>query len=296
MNEKTIKIAIARKTKKLSQFQEIWCRLKKNKQAMLGLCIFCVILLVALTADFLVDYNTDVIKQDIGNKLQTPSAEHWLGTDGYGRDIFSRLIYGTKISLTIGVVTAIAALLVGGIIGAIAGFYGGKIDNILMRIMDIFLSMPSVLLAIAVIAALGTGLVNIMISVAISFMPIYARVVRSSILIIRNKEFVEAARAIGTNDFRIISRHIIPNVIGPVIVQATLGVGEIIMTAAGLSFLGLGIEPPMPEWGAMLSEGKEYIRYLTYLVIFPGLCIMLTVLSLNLFGDGLRDALDPRLK
>ena len=219
-----------------------------------------------------------------------------MGTDALGRDVMARLIYGARISLTIGLITAISALTIGGLIGAVAGFYGGKLDDILMRIMDIFLSLPSMLLAIAVIASLGSGITNIMIAVAVSYIPYYARIIRSSVLSIRNKEYIESARAIGTSDFRIIMKHIIPNAIGPVIVQATLGVGEIIISAAGLSFLGLGIEPPLPEWGKMLSEGKEVIRSSPYLVIFPGLCIMTTVLSLNLLGDGLRDALDPRLK
>lgn len=297
LNIKDEKI-VAKKLKSVerSQWQEIWRRLKKNRQAMLGLYVFCFIVLVAIIAPVFVDYKTHAIQQNIANKLQLPDSVHWLGTDGFGRDILARILFGARISLTVGVITAVSALIGGGIIGAIAGYYGGKIDNIIMRVMDIFLSMPSVLLAIAVIAALGTGIVNIMIAVFIAYVPIYARVIRGSILSVRNKEFIEAARAVGANDFRIITKHIIPNVIGPVIVQATLGVGEIIMTAAGLSFLGLGIDPPMPEWGAMLSEGKELIRYLPYLVIFPGLCIMLTVLSLNLLGDGLRDALDPRLK
>ena len=283
-------------TKKRSQAQEVWMRLKKNRQAMLGLAVFLLIAAVALSAPLYIDYDTQVVAQDIGNKLAPPSGAHLLGTDNFGRDMLARLIYGARISITIGVVTAISALLIGGLIGAVAGFYGGRLDNIIMRIMDIFLSMPSILLAIAVIAALGSGIINIMISVAISYIPIYARVIRSSVLSIRSKEYIESARAIGTSDFRIICKHIIPNAIGPVIVQATLGVGEIIISAAGLSFLGLGIEPPLPEWGKMLSEGEEVIRTMPSQVVYPGLCIMITVLSLNLLGDGLRDALDPRLK
>ncbi|MBQ6842547.1 MAG: ABC transporter permease [Firmicutes bacterium] len=283
-------------TKKRSQAQEVWMRLKKNKQAMAGLFVFIVICIIAISAPLFIDYDTQVVQQNIPNKIKPPSAEHPLGTDALGRDVMARLIYGARISLTIGLITAISALTIGGLIGAVAGFYGGKLDDILMRIMDIFLSLPSMLLAIAVIASLGSGITNIMIAVAVSYIPYYARIIRSSVLSIRNKEYIESARAIGTSDFRIIMKHIIPNAIGPVIVQATLGVGEIIISAAGLSFLGLGIEPPLPEWGKMLSEGKEVIRSSPYLVIFPGLCIMTTVLSLNLLGDGLRDALDPRLK
>ena len=287
---------ISTPVKKRTQAQEVWMRLKKNKQAMLGLIIFIAIVLLAVAAPLFIDYDAQVVAQDIGNKLSAPSREHPLGTDGYGRDVLARLIYGARISITIGVVTAFCALLTGGLIGAVAGFYKGKIDNILMRIMDVFLSLPSTLLAIAVIAALGSSIINLMIAVAVSYVPIYARVIRSSVLSIRNKEFIESARAIGTSDFRIIYKHIIPNAIGPVIVQATLGVGEIIIAAAGFSFLGLGIEPPLPEWGKMLSEGREVIRSMPSQVIYPGLCILITVLSLNLLGDGLRDALDLRLK
>lgn len=282
--------------KKRTQAQEVWMRLKKNKQAMLGLTVFIAIVLLAVAAPIFIDYDSQVVAQDIGNKLSSPSREHPLGTDGYGRDILARLIYGARISITIGVITAFCALFVGGLIGAVAGFYKGGVDNILMRIMDVFLSLPSTLLAIAVIAALGSSIINLMIAVAVSYMPIYARVIRSSVLSIRNKEYIESARAIGTSDFRIIRKHIIPNAIGPVIVQATLGVGEIIIAAAGFSFLGLGIEPPLPEWGKMLSEGREVIRSMPSQVVYPGLCILVTVLSLNLLGDGLRDALDPRLK
>lgn len=284
------------RVKKRSQAQEIWMRLRKNKQAMLGLAVFAAIVLLAVAAPLFIDYDSQVVAQNIGNKLSDPSREHPLGTDGYGRDVLSRLIYGARISITIGVITAFCALLVGGLIGAVAGFYKGGVDNVLMRIMDVFLSLPSTLLAIAVIAALGSSITNLMIAVAVSYVPIYARVIRSSVLSIRNKEYIESARAIGTSDFRIIRKHIIPNAIGPVIVQATLGVGEIIIAAAGFSFLGLGIEPPLPEWGKMLSEGREVMRSMPSQVIYPGLCIMITVLSLNLLGDGLRDALDPRLK
>lgn len=282
--------------KKQSPLRGMWVRLKKSKSAMLGLVIFSIIVLIAIFAGALFDYDTVVIAQNIDNRLLAPGGEHILGTDSYGRDILARVVYGARISLTIGVVTVIVALSIGCVIGALAGFYGGWLDNITMRIMDVFLSIPSLLLAIAVVAALGTGIVNIMLAVGVAVIPGYARVMRSTILSIRNREFIEAARAVGTSDFRIIFRHILPNSIGPVIVQATLGVGDIIITAASLSFLGLGIQPPAPEWGAMLAEGREYIRYLPHLVFFPGLSIMITVLSLNLLGDGLRDALDPRLK
>lgn len=283
-------------TKKQGQFHGIWIRLRKSKAAMLGLIIFGTIALIAILAGFMFDYETVVIAQNIDERLLPPGGEHLLGTDSYGRDILARVVYGARISLIIGITTVTVALSIGCLIGALAGFYGGWLDNIVMRIMDVFLSIPSLLLAIAVVASLGPGIVNIMIAVGVAIIPGYSRVMRATILSIRNKEYIEAARAVGTGDFRIIYRHILPNSIGPVIVQATLGVGDIIITAASLSFLGLGIQPPAPEWGAMLSEGREYIRYLPHLVIFPGLSIMITVLSLNLLGDGLRDALDPRLK
>ena len=281
---------------KRSQLYEIWLRMRKNKQAMFGLGLFICILLIAIFADVLVDYNTDVIRQDIANRLQPPNAAHWLGTDQYGRDVLARLIYGARISLTIGVITVFASLVIGGLIGAIAGFYGGKLDNVLMRIMDIFLSLPSILLAIAVIAALGTGIVNIMVAVAISCVPRYARIIRSSILSIRDKEFIEAARAMGTWDGRIILKNIIPNAIGPVIVQATLGVGEIIISAAGLSFLGLGISSPTASWGSMVSEGRLFLLQNPVFALTPGVCVAVLVICLNMFGDGVRDALDPRLR
>ena len=291
-NESTVQDRI----KKQSQLYSIGLRLKRNKSAMLGLVIFMSIVIIALLAGVIYDYEEVVISMDIKNAQQLPNKDHPFGTDAYGRDVLARVVYGARVSLIIGLITVAAALSIGSIIGALAGFYGGRLDNTLMRIMDVFLSIPSLLLAIAVVASLGPGVMNTMIAVAISNIPAYSRVIRSTIMSIRGREFIEAAHAVGVSDFRIIARHILPNSIGPVIVQATLGVGNVIITAASLSFLGLGIQPPMPEWGAMLSEGKEYIRYLPHLVIFPGLSIMITVLSLNLLGDGLRDALDPRLK
>ena len=291
-NESTVQDSI----KKQSQLYSIWLRLKRNKSAMLGLVIFTVIVIIALMAGAIYDYEEVVINMDIKNAQQLPNKDHLFGTDAYGRDVLARVVYGARVSLIIGLITVAAALSIGSIIGALAGFYGGRLDNILMRVMDVFLSIPSLLLAIAVVASLGPGVMNTMIAVAISNTPAYSRVIRSTIMSIRGREFIEAAHAVGVSDFRVIARHILPNSIGPVIVQATLGVGNVIITAASLSFLGLGIQPPMPEWGAMLSEGKEYIRYLPHLVVFPGLSIMITVLSLNLLGDGLRDALDPRLR
>lgn len=282
--------------KKRSQWVEVWRRLKRNKMAVLGLIILIVLVLLALFADVIANYDNVVIKQNLAHRLQGPSAAHWLGTDEFGRDIFARLIHGTRVSLQVGIVAVGISIVIGGILGAVAGYYGGKLDNIIMRIMDIFLAVPSILLAIAIVSALGPSIINLMLAISISSVPSYARIVRASVLSIRDQEFIEAAKAIGASNTRIIFRHIIPNSLAPVIVQATLGVASAILSTAGLSFIGLGIQPPAPEWGSMLSGGRQYLRYAWWVTTFPGVAIMITILSLNLLGDGLRDALDPRLK
>lgn len=282
--------------KKRSQWVEVWRRLKKNKMALLGLGILVILVLAAIFADQIANYNTVVIKQNLADRLQPPSAKHWLGTDEFGRDIFARIVHGARVSLIVGIVAVSISIIGGGILGAIAGYYGGKLDNVIMRLMDIFLAVPSILLAIAIVSALGPSLLNLMIAVSISSIPRYARIVRASVLSIRDQEFIEAAKAIGASNTRIIFRHIIPNSLAPVIVQGTLGVAGAILSTAGLSFIGLGIQPPAPEWGSMLSGGRQYLRYAWWVTTFPGVAIMITILSLNLLGDGLRDALDPRLK
>ncbi|MEG0234632.1 MAG: ABC transporter permease [Cetobacterium sp.] len=282
--------------KKRSQWAELWKNLKRNKMALLGLVIIVIIVLLAIFADQIANYDQVVIKQNLRMRLKPPSAQHWLGTDEFGRDIFARLVHGARVSLKVGILAVGIAIAIGGFLGAVAGYYGGKLDNIIMRIMDIFLAVPSILLAIAIVSALGPNLLNLMIAVSISSIPRYARIVRASVLSIRDQEFIEAARAIGANDARIICRHIIPNSLAPVIVQGTLGVAGAILSTAGLSFIGLGIQPPAPEWGSMLSGGRQYLRYAWWVTTFPGVSIMITILSLNLLGDGLRDALDPRLK
>lgn len=282
--------------KKRSQWVEVWRRLKKNKMALLGLGILVILILTAIFADQIANYDTVVIKQNLREKLQPPSAAHWLGTDEFGRDIFARIVHGARVSLIVGIVAVSISIVGGGILGAIAGYYGGKLDNVIMRLMDIFLAVPSILLAIAIVSALGPSLLNLMIAVSISSIPRYARIVRASVLSIRDQEFIEAAKAIGASNTRIIFRHIIPNSLAPVIVQGTLGVAGAILSTAGLSFIGLGIQPPAPEWGSMLSGGRQYLRYAWWVTTFPGVAIMITILSLNLLGDGLRDALDPRLK
>ncbi|WP_410207603.1 nickel transporter permease [Fusobacterium sp.] len=282
--------------KKRSQWVEVWRRLKKNKMAVLGLTILCILILAAIFADQIANYDTVVIKQNLVERLQAPSAKHWLGTDEFGRDIFARIVHGARVSLRVGIIAVSISIVCGGILGAIAGYYGGMLDNFIMRAMDIFLAVPGILLAIAIVSALGPSIINLMIAISISSIPRYARIVRASVLSIRDQEFIEAAKAIGASNTRIIFRHIIPNSLAPVIVQGTLGVASAILSTAGLSFIGLGIQPPAPEWGSMLSGGRQYLRYAWWVTTFPGVAIMITILSLNLLGDGLRDALDPRLK
>lgn len=287
---------IIKKYKKRSQFWEVWRRLRKNKLAIIGLIVIIFLTTIALCADFIADYDTVVIKQNIKGRLQAPSSEHKFGTDEYGRDILARLVHGARVSLTVGLISVSIALTIGGFLGAIAGYYGNKIDNVIMRVMDIFLAVPNILLAMAIVSALGTSIVNLMIAVGISSIPTYARIVRASVLSIKDQEFVEAARAIGAKDITIILSHIIPNSLAPVIVQATLGVANAILSTAALSFIGLGIQPPAPEWGAMLAGGRTFLRDASHITVIPGVAIMITILALNMLGDGLRDALDPKLK
>ena len=283
-------------TKNRSQIAEIWGRLKRNKMAMLGLAILLVLVALAILAPVLFDYDTKVIAQDMSIRLQGPSAEHWFGTDEFGRDIFARMAYGTRVSLVVGIISVSVSLIIGGTLGAFAGFYGGAVDAVIMRVMDVFLAIPSILLSMTIVAALGTDLVYVMVAIGISGVPNYARIVRAAVMGVKDQEFVEAARAIGASNATIIFREIIPNCLAPIIVQSSLSVASAILSTASLSFIGLGVQPPDPEWGAMLSGGRAYMRDALHLTLFPGLAIIITVLALNLLGDGLRDALDPRLK
>ena len=282
--------------RKRSQLSLIWHRLRRNRLAMLGLALMSAILLLAVFADVIADYDTKVVGMNMVERLQTPSAKHWFGTDGYGRDVFARIIHGSRLSLSLSIISMLIAVAVGSMIGAISGYFGGRVDDVLMRLMDMLLAIPPMLMSISIVAALGRSMANLMLALALAYMPVFARVIRSSILSVKDQEFVEAARACGTSDARIILRHIIPNAVGPIIVQATLAMGSSILTISSLSFMGIGIQPPQPEWGTMLYEGRDLIRTSPYLVIFPGAAIAVSVLSLNLLGDGLRDALDPRLK
>ncbi|WP_294150086.1 ABC transporter permease [uncultured Clostridium sp.] len=288
MNETTVTY------KKKSQGPEIWRRFKKNRRALLGLGILIFLVFLAVFANVVSPYDPTV--QDIPNKLQGPSIAHLMGTDQYGRDILSRVIFGTRISLMVGIVSTSMAVAVGGTLGSVAGYYGGVTESIIMRVTDIFLAIPSILLNIAIAAALGGGLVNMMIALGISYIPAYCRIMRSSIYSVRDQEFIEASRAAGAGDGYIILHHIVPNCLSPMIVQATLKVGAAILLCSTLSFIGVGISPPTPEWGSMIATGREYLRTAPHLTTFPGIAIMLAVFSLNLMGDGLRDALDPKLK
>ena len=287
---------IEMKERKYLKLQLFWMRIKKNKLALVGMFMLLFLLMIALFAGILVDYQDDVIKQNPKDRMKLPGKENIFGTDAYGRDIFSRVIYGSRYSISMGLLSISLSLLVGGFIGAITGYFGGVLDNVLMRFMDIFLAVPGIVMTIAIVATLGSGYRNIIIAFAIANMPLFARLTRATVLTVKESEFIEAARAINVSNTRIILKHIIPNSIGPIIVQATFSVATVILETAAISFLGIGIQPPLPEWGAMLSEGKEFIRYYPHLIVFPGIAIALVVLSLNLTGDGLRDVLDPRLK
>ena len=280
--------------KRQSLWLETWHRLRKNKAAVIGLIILVSLVLVAFFADFIAPFSYRA--QDLDSVLLPPNSVNWFGTDNFGRDIFSRVVYGTRISLMIGFIAVGIALVIGGTLGAIAGFYGGIFDNILMRLVDIMLAVPTILLAISIVATLGSSITNLMIAVGISSVPSYARLVRASVMSIKETQYIEAARAMGTRNVKIIIKHVIPNTLAPVIVQATIGVAGAILSAAGLGFIGLGIQPPNPEWGAMLNAGRHFIRDYHHLTTYPGLAIMITILSLNLLGDGLRDVLDPKLK
>lgn len=280
--------------KKRSQWQEVWRRFTKNRQAMVGLCMLILLVFCAVFANWIAPYDPNA--QNLLNVRATPSAEHWLGTDELGRDILSRIIFGARISISVGLIAVSISLLGGVTLGAIAGYYGGVLDDVIMRVMDVLMAIPSILLNIAIVSALGNGLQNVMIAIGISSMPGYCRIVRASILSLKGQEFVEASRSAGASDLYIITQHILPNCIAPLTVQASLRIGSAILSCASMSFIGLGVIPPTAEWGAMLSTGRDFIRSSPHLCTFPGVAIMFAVFAMNLIGDGLRDALDPKLK
>jgi peptide/nickel transport system permease protein len=252
-------------------------------------------LFTALFADLIVPYGTGII-QNGADRFMAPGAAHWLGTDELGRDLFARVVHGSRYSLLIGISTSLLALVTGGLTGAACGYYGGALDNIVMRFIDMIMSVPPVLLSLAVVAALGANLRNLLIAITISCVPGMARLVRSVVISVADQDYIEAARAYGSHNFRIILKYVIPNAMGPIIVNTTMNISSMILSAAGLSFIGMGIQPPAPEWGALLSDARQYMFKAPYLLFVPGIAILITALSFNLVGDGLRDALDPKLR
>ena len=281
--------------KKLSRSAEVWRRYRKSPTAMIGLAIISVIILSAIFADIIVPYDYG-IKQVIPDRLQGPSLYHLFGTDDLGRDLFSRVIHGSRSSLVLGILTTAVATLIGGFLGGICAYYGNRVDNIIMRLLDVITSIPSTLLSLSIVAALGPGIRNLVIAITVSRVPTFARVIRSAVLNIVNQEYIEAAKAGGTRNLRIMLRHVYPNAMSPIIVQCTMSISQLILQAAGLSFLGMGMQPPAPEWGALLNSARDFMRTAPHLMLFRGIAIVLAALAFNLVGDGLRDAFDPRLK
>jgi glutathione transport system permease protein len=277
-----------------SLWRDAWQSLRRNHFALAGGVVLLLFIIVAIAAPVIAPY--DPIAQDYDHLLQGPSVSHPFGTDNFGRDIMSRVMYGGRISLTVGFLGTLLGVLAGSAIGVTSGFYGGWVDSVLMRLLDILLAFPGLLLAITIIAVLGVGAINVVVAIGIFSIPTFARVLRGSILSLKEADFVTAARAVGANNRRLMLTHLLPNAIQPILVIATLRLGTAILTAASLSFLGLGIRPPSSEWGTMLSDGRDFLQSASYVAIFPGLAILCTVLALNLLGDGLRDALDPKMK
>lgn len=282
------------KKKWTTKVMEFFRRLAKNKGAFISMFLLIIIVLACVFADVISPY--DYAKQDLVHKLEFPSWQHICGTDNYGRDIFTRILYGGRISLLVSVISVAIAMVVGPLIGAVAAFYGGRTDSILMRVLDVIMSIPGLLLSVSISIALGTGTIQTAIAIAVGSVPPLARVMRAQVLTEKDREYVEAARAAGASDANIIFTHILPNCLAPLIVQATMRIGSCVMLISSLSFIGCGIQPPTPEWGSMVSAGRQYVRTFYPMVLFPGLAIMITMLTFNLFGDGVRDALDPKLR
>ena len=292
--EKIDEIETEKTSKTAGPWKEAWYEFRKNKIAVVGVCIVLFFILLAIFAPLLA--KEAINDQSPGDRLMPPSKEYWLGTDDFGRDILSRIIYGARISLWVGFSSVVGSVVVGSILGIIAGYYGRWVDMIISRFFDIMLAFPSILLAIAIVAVLGPSLRNALIAIAIINVPNFGRLIRSKVLSIKEDEYITAAKAIGMRDIRILFSHILPNSMAPVIVQGTLAIATAILEAAALGFLGLGAQPPTPEWGKMLADSKNYMQSAPWTMIFPGIAIMLTVLGFNLMGDGLRDSMDPRMK
>ncbi len=286
-------ISLSQQAKHRSRWIEVLRRLVHHSGATIGFIVLVVLILIAIAAPVLAPYDPLEVSRDA---LQSPSREHLMGTDHIGRDIFSRVLYGARISLQMGIIAVAIGSIVGTLLGLVAGMYGRYIDSIIMRFIDALMAFPGILLALTIAAILGTGLFNAMIAVGIASIPIYARLVRSSVLQVREAAYVEAARSIGCGNLRLTARHVFPNIVTPILILSTLGIASAILIGASLSFLGLGAQPPTPEWGAILSQGRQHMRRAWWIMTFPGLAITITVMAANLVGDGLRDALDPRLK
>ena len=279
-----------------SQAKMVWRQFKKNKGAVVGLIILIAIVVIAIASTFIWDYDTDITGMNTALRLKKPSLEHLFGTDHMGRSLLARVCFGTRYSLLIGFGAVIISTVFGVLLGALAGYFGGKVEWVIMRVVELFLMIPGILLTIVIVAAFGISLNNLIIALGISTIPHFARNTRAAVMTVCGNEYVEAAKAIGVGHFTIIMTHIIPNALSPILVQATTRIGGCITQAAAFSFLGLGVPVPTPEWGAMLSDARDYMRDFPNLILFPGLAIFITVLAINLIGDGLRDALDPKLK
>ena len=312
MNKKKTRISAANQTqsqtlndtatKSLSLFQQSFIQFKHNKMAVLGLVIMMMLFAIALgtiVVDLVTNYsfyNEHVTGQDLANRLQKPSLQHIFGCDEVGRDLLLRVLWGTRLSLIIGLIAIAIATVIGGFFGMLAGYYGGKIDSIIMRCMDVLLAIPYMLLAMAIVAALGTSTRNLLIALAVPNITKFARIARAAILTEKDNEYVEAMKAVGASNLKILFSYILPNAVAPILVQVTLGIGDSILAVAGLSFLGIGVQPPAAEWGAILTAARIYMRDAWHISVFPGLFLIITVIAFNLFGDGLRDAIDPKLK
>ncbi len=279
--------------KKVSNGMQVFKRLISYRSTMISLIILSIFVLIAIFADYLAPYDYDIM---VGPSLQKPCADYLFGTDNMGRDLFSRVIYGTRYSISLGIVSTLIGVALGMILGCLAGYYGGAVDGVMMRLCDVIQSIPGILLNMALSVALGTGLFNTMLALGLSIVASVARLQRSSILNVRKMEYIDAAESSNCSDVRIVRKHVIPNAFSPILVFASMEVGHVIITAAGLSFLGLGVQPPTPEWGALISLGREYFKSAPYLCLFPGIVLIIFVLAINLFGNGLRDAMDPKLK
>ncbi|WP_413379038.1 ABC transporter permease [Alkalihalobacillus sp. 1P02AB] len=279
---------------RMIRWNSFYKKLAKNKAALAGAIIIIFFMVLAIIGPFIAPY--DPITQDYGNKLQPPSFENWFGTDDKGRDILSRVLYGARLSLSIGIASTILGAIIGILLGIVSGYYGRWVDTLIMRICDVLLAFPGILLALAIISILGASTTNVVIAVAFYAIPSFARIVRGSTLTVKKLEYIDAIKAVGASNFRIIFKHVLPNIMSPIIVQTTLYIASAIITASALSFLGLGTTPPAIEWGRMLSEGRSYIAQAPHVTLFPGIAILFVVIGFNLFGDGLRDALDPKSK